>query len=385
MTAYQGIVLSGGGSKGPYALGVLLALRKYRQVRDLKVSLFYCGTSVGALNATLAAQGDLDNLSNLYASLHTKEIIGRKKSTVSKLKIGWLANESPFSYFSNEALAKTIKKYARFDALEGGHLLVCATNFLSGTLETFYVSALLDEFISHDQNQPMESRRLRQYHRISNQEQLVEALLASAAIPFFFPPITINNELYVDGGIGNNTALRQAAYFCRYLSRVKSIVAEPTICILNDPRRNRIANTPDSLKVFSLIQRTIDIFQNELVRDSLLAWERINHEVSFADEKIAELSAIIDATNGLSLTTVQHLKNEVARVVRQTNAVAPRLKLKVVQVRPSSELEVKDILTFDPLVAVRLKRQGIEDCLKELHALNEITSQELGNWPNEIN
>lgn len=69
MRIYRTVVLSGGGAKGPYGLGVLLALDKFKQERKKKVTDIFCGTSSGALNATLAAQGELTKLSALYDNL----------------------------------------------------------------------------------------------------------------------------------------------------------------------------------------------------------------------------------------------------------------------------------------------------------------------------
>lgn len=85
MSLYQAIVLSGGGAKGPYGLGVLLALNKFHQERQKQITKIYSGSSVGALNATLAAQGDLTQLKDLYARLRTKDIIGTRDSCVTRL------------------------------------------------------------------------------------------------------------------------------------------------------------------------------------------------------------------------------------------------------------------------------------------------------------
>jgi NTE family protein len=45
---------------------------------------------------------------------------------------------------------------------------------------------------------------------VIGQGSVVEALLASAAIPGIFPPVTIDGRHLVDGGVAANTPLRQA-------------------------------------------------------------------------------------------------------------------------------------------------------------------------------
>src|SRR5205085_2812980 len=161
----------------------------------------------------------------------------------------------PFYYFKNKALKATIGKYVKFSSLEDSHLLICATNFTTGNLETFYISRLVDEFLEKEKALPFEDRRLVNYHQIKSQEQLVDALLASTAIPFYFPPVRIAAHLYVDGGVGNNTPLRQAAYLCRFISGMAGLSLEPTLCVINDPSRFTIEDGEDG-DVFGVIRRT---------------------------------------------------------------------------------------------------------------------------------
>ena len=124
MNSYQVIVLSGGGAKGPYGLGVLLALNKFHQERKKDVTKIYCGSSVGALNSTLAAQGDLMQLKDLYARLRTQDVIGTRNSRVTRLGMLAALRRKPFHYFRNSALKSTIARYVRFDRLYNAHLLI---------------------------------------------------------------------------------------------------------------------------------------------------------------------------------------------------------------------------------------------------------------------
>lgn len=60
------LVLSGGGSRGAYEIGVWKALKEL----DIKVDMVF-GTSVGAINGALIAQGDLDLAEDLWRELET--------------------------------------------------------------------------------------------------------------------------------------------------------------------------------------------------------------------------------------------------------------------------------------------------------------------------
>ncbi|MDE2341963.1 MAG: patatin-like phospholipase family protein [Betaproteobacteria bacterium] len=382
MNAYQTIVLSGGGSKGPYGLGVLLALDKYHKERAKQITKIYCGTSVGALNATLAAQGDLDQLRTLYSEIRTRHILGTDRSTVTKLGMLWVLGRKPFHYFKNDALRATITKYVRFSALHDAHLLICATNYSTGELETFYISRLIDEFIEQDQAQPLEKRRLINYHRIESQEHLVEALLASTAIPFYLPPVKIKKSLYVDGGVGNNTPLRQAAYISRFLGRRADSQLEPTFCVINDPLRFTIDGAASN-DIFGVIHRTMNIFHNELLNDSHISWDRINQEVMNAQERKNLLESHIEGLEGLGEDVTAKLKEHVGQALRGTSSATARLVLPLLIVRPSAPL-VKDILHFNPTNAKRLKEQGIADCLTCLEHKSFITHNDLRRWNEEL-
>lgn len=375
MEIYRTVVLSGGGAKGPYGLGVLLALEKLKRERKKEVTDIFCGTSVGALNATLAAQGQLTELNALYENLRTENILGSSKSTVTKVGLLKATFRNPFHYFKNDALRATIEKYVDFDRLKGAHLLICATNYTSGELETFYFSDIVDEFISQDRKR--EHQRLTSYHRLNSKEEVVDALLASTAIPFYFPPVKIRGSLYVDGGVGNNTPLRQAAYLCRYLQG-RGDLLWPTFCVINDPIRFTIDATHPN-DVFGVVRRTLDLFHNEIVSDAENSWRRINNEMKNIQASHDTLSSQIGGMDAIPAETRQALLQQVEVAFNGDDRTAPRCHLAIEIVRPSAHL-LDNILEFNPTEAKRLKRQGIADCLSALHRTAVITPPEERKW-----
>lgn len=379
---YQTIVLSGGGAKGPYGLGVLLALQKYHSEHKKEITKIYCGTSVGALNATLAAQGDLEQLTKLYSQIRTEHILGVTESKLKKLRMLWVVGRKPFRYFENTALRSTIEKFAKFDKLRDAHLLICATNYSTGDLETFYTSRVIDEFLNHEQSHLPDTRRMVNYHRIESQEQLVQALLASTAIPFYLPPVEIEKRLYVDGGVGNNTPLKQAAYISRFLSCREGAVLQPTLCVINDPSRFTI-DPGEFNDAFGVIRRTMDIYHNELVRDSYLSWDRINKEVSLGEERENRLISHIQGLQDVPADKLAELAKLVRESLRATSTSTPRCHLPLMVVRPATPL-LDDILHFDPADAKRLRRHGVADCLSILTSEKSITPVMQHRWNEEI-
>ena len=60
------LVLGGGGSRGAYEIGVWQALKAL----GIRIDMVY-GTSVGAINAAMVAQGDVDLTAELWKELET--------------------------------------------------------------------------------------------------------------------------------------------------------------------------------------------------------------------------------------------------------------------------------------------------------------------------
>lgn len=386
MQEFQPIVLSGGGSRGPYGAGVLKALRKYNEKKSPNIVNCYCGTSVGALNAAMAAQGDLDNLVRLYSTLTTQDVIGVSSSEISSWTLGRKAGRDPFSYFDNDALRQTIASNVSYDKLieKNAHLLICLTNFDSGELETFYISDQVEPFVKADGGKKLDQQRLQNYKRIEGQEHLIAVLLASAALPFFFPPVSVKTGKYVDGGVGNNTPTRQAAYFSRFLSDSRAGYVSRAICVINDPIRFALKKESGRYKLKPVILRAIDIFQHELVNDVLITWDRINIELAHKKAQRDEVSALIDGKSYLSLAQRAEIKEEVERILETSTGGTPRLAMPLIRIRPSDPLPVDDLLTFDPAKSKRLIERGTADGLGALRAEGMISAAEEEQWGNQL-
>lgn len=373
MKKYLPIVLSGGGSKGPYGAGVLTLLAKYLQEKEPHTIPCYFGTSVGALNATMAAQGDIGKLSELYASISTNDILNQKNAEISKLRLFWKGKQSPFSYFDNSALEKTIIKHASFEKLQtvDGHVTISVMNFNSGELETFYYSTLIDRFIEEDRTKALEKQRFRQYRKIGCQSDLVKALLASAAIPFFFPQVPIKHadesvSHYVDGGVGDNTPTRQAAFFCRFLNALNLGKAERVICVVNDPEKFSINPTARDLEIFGVINRTIELYHNEIIKDLLITWDRVNEEVDLLSKKEGEVREILNDISNIPADEKDLIFYKISAILRRSTAGTSRVSLPLIKIRPSSRL-VENSLEFNKIKAVELQKIGYADAAQALN------------------
>jgi NTE family protein len=167
------LVLSGGGAKGAYEAGVAAAFLR----RGLPIRLA-AGSSAGALNAAMVADGRPDRLEARWRGLSRDQVYTLRASVFfAGLLPGWLtlwALDSAGSLFDPRPLRELISSSLDLDRIRASpvHLLVVTSDL---------------------------ARRERRV--FDNQTVTVEALMAAAAVPGAFPPVEIDGALLADGGL----------------------------------------------------------------------------------------------------------------------------------------------------------------------------------------
>lgn len=161
ITDCQAIALSGGGGKGAYQIGVMKALS---EAGILERVLAFSGTSVGALNAVLFSIGDPELAESV-----------------------WLKFVSP------ETMLKNIEP--RFGSLLSRDSLKAILEYVgvARIRDCRAVFATLLNLTTHKA----------EYHRLNDKtdEQIINLLLASSALPIAYPSVEIDGNQYIDGGI----------------------------------------------------------------------------------------------------------------------------------------------------------------------------------------
>ena len=93
------LVLSGGGSRGAYEIGVWKALKEL----DIKIDMVF-GTSVGSINGALIVQGDLELAEKLWQELETDMVFDVSdeeysfKSTFESIDLGGMSADDALGY-----------------------------------------------------------------------------------------------------------------------------------------------------------------------------------------------------------------------------------------------------------------------------------------------
>jgi len=188
-----GLVISGGGTKGAFAVGVLEYLRKVKNIEfDLVI-----GTSTGALITPLLVTDEIDALKKIYCSVDTPTLL-TKLDILDAYTKGYL--------FSSDGLSAIIQNAItldRWNAIQASPKQMCVTGvgFQSGNTTYFHTGPSL--------NVPPGAVA----YPITSGKTLMQAIAASANEPCFTPSIRIpetGGEQYWDGGVRDYVGITTA-------------------------------------------------------------------------------------------------------------------------------------------------------------------------------
>lgn len=154
------LALCGGGGKGAYQIGVWKALDELGIFHKIKA---VSGTSVGALNAVLMAIGDFDNAKKIWDNIEKEDLL----SINENIDQGLCSREGLIYIIRNVPLSKL-----RFSI----PVYVNIHDVASDSTRSVQINQLLEN-------------------------EIIDYLLASSAMPFVYGRVNIRGKEYVDGGI----------------------------------------------------------------------------------------------------------------------------------------------------------------------------------------
>jgi NTE family protein len=203
-----GLILSGGGARAAYQVGVLKAMKEFLPLPRRNPFPIVCGTSAGAVNAaTLAVFADnfgtaVSNLLEVWENFHVDHVYRSDPIGIGRLGVRWLSallllsRTTPMSLLDNSPLAEMLSRnldFARIqENIDKGNLYaisITCSGYTSGQSVSFYQGGPGTEAWERTQ-------------RIGAAMPIrVEHLMASAALPFMFPAVRINREYFGDGSM----------------------------------------------------------------------------------------------------------------------------------------------------------------------------------------
>ncbi|AKU96721.1 Patatin [Labilithrix luteola] len=210
------MILSGGGARGAYEVGVLWYIfDDLSRMRGGPPRIdVLCGTSVGAINACYltAHLGDpvlgMRRLVHLWSELQLTRVLGfgaKQLGGLPRLLLG--GGDVGTGVFDVKPMADLVQREISWRALARAlrkrqlrALTVSTTEVSTGRTVVFMQTAP-----DVDIPQTAPPRTLFRADHIGPHHAL-----ASAAIPMLFPPVKIDDELYLDGGLRQNTPIAPA-------------------------------------------------------------------------------------------------------------------------------------------------------------------------------
>jgi NTE family protein len=217
----KALVLPGAGARGAYQVGVLKAVAQLLPKRAHNPFAIISGTSAGAINAAVLAgraahfERAVRDMERVWANFRAHQVYRTDNWTMLKTSLHWLSAaifgglgvRNPSALLDNAPLRYLLTRDVRFGgiarAIERGHvdaLAITASAYTSARSVTFF------------QAKP-ELKPWTRVRRIGRAEKItLDHLMASAAVPFVFPPVRIAGEYYGDGSMRHRAPLSPAIH-----------------------------------------------------------------------------------------------------------------------------------------------------------------------------
>lgn len=372
-----GLVLSGGGARGAYQVG---ALRAIREILGTKTSPFsvLTGLSAGAINSmAIAAEAHdfsdaIDHLSETWRSLTPDRVYRSDVPRLASLGARWIKDlttggvlgDSRSNYLLDTTpLRELLERKMDLSLLprhfERGILrgvAVSATNYLTGTTVTFFDGKPeLEPWVRHG--------------RLAFREPVTVAhVMASAAIPVFFPPVLLDGKPFGDGGIRMTTPMSPAIHLGA--DRIVAIgiryarTQDQTVDLNRQLRAEQVSVAQISGVLLNAL--FLDSLDNDLERVT-----RINRTLSFIPEAVrASQKEFLRPIPALSLRPSQDLGKLAGGEVGNFPA-AIRYLMRGIGATGASGSDLLSYVAFQPGYIRTLIDLGYEDTMARAREVEE--------------
>lgn len=207
-----GLVLTGGGARGAYQVGLLRHLA--RTYPDLRIPII-TGISAGAVNATHLAQHQgsfseaIDDLTSLWLALTPEQVFRADAPTLAQNVMRWAWRLLSGGMGDREPLRSLVdttplREYLKYGLKPiDGTLPGIQLNIDRGRLKA--VAIATTSYTTAQNVVWIEGNEVATWRRPQRRSVItrisIDHIMASAALPFLFPAVQIGSEWYGDGGI----------------------------------------------------------------------------------------------------------------------------------------------------------------------------------------
>ena len=317
MKPRAGLVLTGGGARAAYQVGVVKAVRDILGNPTRNPFPILCGTSAGAINATtLAVYADnfsrgVANLLEVWENMRCHHIYRTDVSSIVRRgmrwvgALSWLSRQNPISLLDNAPLKDMLERTLQFERIQE-HIDCGALYAVSVTASGYTTGQSVSFFQGGSGLEGWERNQ-----RIGAAVTLkLEYLLASSALPFIFPAVKVHREYFGDGSVRQIAPISPALHL-----GADRVLVVGTGRQTSDEARARSNVYPSLAQVAGHALNSI--FLDGLSVD-LERMERINRTLNLIPpEKLAEVNLPLRPVRVLFISPSQPLERIAARFVHE--------------------------------------------------------------------
>ena len=360
------ILLTGGGARAAYQVGVLKAIAQ-QYPRNSKIPFqIICGTSAGAINGTAIAcyascfQLGVKKLEWVWKNFHTGQVYYSDyiRATWHLIR-GFLsafqadyANHKPVSMLDNKPLKILLNNMLDLKRLDrnimGGYLdsvSVTARCYNSGDSITF--------FQSRDASEWQRSRRCGQRTLLG-----IHHLMASAAIPLVMPSVRINQQYFGDGSVNQLAPLSAPIH----------LGADRILIVgLEQPRRREhLQQMPHHPNLSTIAGHLLDSIFSDTLNADLERMQRVNKTLetlqqhNIGSELKPVHSYLINPSVNFNALASEHFL---------ALPMAIRSLLRNIGIKQHSDSSLASYLLFEKNFTKRLIELGYQDAMVQMDSL----------------
>lgn len=364
----KALVLSGGGARGAYQVGVLAAIADIAQASGVHQAFdIYSGVSAGAINATFLAAGADEfssackSLTDLWSQLRSDQVFYSDISSIGKIGFNWMKS------VSIGGVAGAVPGQALLDTAPLRQLISEKLSFAKiqnnidqGTLQGLAITALdyktsqAITFVQGHKDLPSweKSRRKSEKTQIH-----AEHVMASSAIPLLFPPIGVDERFFGDGCVRNTAPCSPSIYLGATKLLVIGVRQQGTSAYEQRVLQNQ---KPPS------VGRVLNVLLNSVLLDG----------VELDVERLARINAVIDQVPADHQEKLTYKKVDCVWISPSTDLgeiaaqkhrkLPPIIRYLLRGLGPLEETsEIVSYLLFDPSFCTQLIEVGYEDGMKQ--------------------
>ena len=366
-----GLVLSGGGARGAYQAGVLAGIAEIAASKGISHPFkIVTGVSAGAVNAATLVSSEADfgdvaiKLTQNWSKITAEEVYKTSALSVGRLGLkfvidtavgGFNQNKLARSLLDTSPLRQYIERNIPFEeipkTLKTGKIQSLALTAMN------YSNSHSMTFVQSDQPSEMWDRSRRR----SVQSAIgPEHVMASGAIPLFFPPVAIGDDHFGDGCLRNTAPLSPAIH-----------LGADRLLVIGVRRPDHLA-PPVTAHVEPSLARVAGVVLNALLMDA----------IEFDMERLARINATVDLIPQSTRTSMHLRKIEYLwiRPSQDIGKLASSLYNKLPNIirymvgglgsrKEASELT--SYLLFDPDFCGELVKLGREDAYGNREAIEK--------------